>query len=300
MRYSFVILFFILSLSEGFSQSYPLFSQYMRNGLALNPAYAGSKETFAASLVYRQQWYGFDGAPKTQVFSAHAPLKSDRVGLGLLAYNDTYGVTQNTGVFANYAYRIHLKKGVLSLGLKGGVYMQSENLSRVITDQPNDPVFPGNAEKLTAPNFGAGIFYYSNRFYTGFSIPGFLSSRAGEIYHDFYNYNFMVTSGALFSLSRNIRFSPSLLLNYSLPTNIQLDLNGNLIFSDILWIGGSWRMQDNTVVGMIQFQITQQIGIGYSFDYSMGDLSKFNNGSHEVMLIWELRYQVKASNPRYF
>jgi len=264
MRYLFVILFIILSFSKGLAQSYPLFSQYMRNGLAFNPAYAGSKETFTASLVYRQQWAGFDGAPKTQVFSAHAPLKSDKVALGLLAYNDAYGVTKNTGVFVNYAYRIHLNKGILSLGLKGGVYM------------------------------------YGEKFYTGFSVPGFLSSRAGEIYHSFSNYNFMFTSGALFSLSRNIKFSPSLLLNYSLPSNIQLDLTGNMVFSDILWIGGSWRMQDNSIVGMVQFQITPQIGIGYSFDYSMGDLNKFNNGSHEIMLVWELRYEVKASNPRYF
>lgn len=300
MRYLFAILFIILSFSKGLAQSYPLFSQYMRNGLAFNPAYAGSKEAFTASLVYRQQWSGFDGAPKTQVFSAHAPLKSDKVALGLLAYNDVYGVTKNTGVFANYAYRIHLKKGILSLGVKGGVYMQSENLNEVITDQANDPVFPGNAEKVTVPNFGAGLFYYGEKFYTGFSIPGFLSSRAGEIYHSFSNYNFMLTSGALFSLSRNIKFSPSLLLNYSFPSNIQLDLTGNMVFSDILWIGGSWRMQDNSIVGMVQFQITPQIGIGYSFDYSLGDLNKFNNGSHEIMIVWELRYEVKASNPRYF
>jgi len=272
----------------------------MRNGLAFNPAYAGSSETFAASLVYRQQWSGFDGAPKTEVFSAHAPLKSDRVALGLLAYNDAFGVTNNTGVFANYAFRIHMKRGILSLGLKGGVYMQSENLKKVVTDQANDPVFSGNAEKVTVPNFGVGVFYYDNRFYTGFSIPGFLSSRAGEIYHDFTNYNFMFTSGALFSLSKNFKFSPSFLLNYSLPTNIQLDLTGNLLFRDFLWIGGSWRMQDNSVVVLLQFQITQQIGIGYSFDYSFGDLNKFNNGSHEVMLVWELKYEVKASNPRYF
>ncbi len=301
MRYLLIILLFVFSFCDGLAQSYPLFSQYRRNGLALNPAYAGSSEAFAFSLVYRQQWTGLDGAPKTQVFSAHAPLKSDRVALGLLAYNDAYGITNNTGVFANYAFRIHLKKGILSLGIKGGVYMQSENLNKVETaDEVEDPVFPGNAEKVTVPNFGAGLFYYGEKFYTGFSIPGFLSSRAGKIYHDFTNYNFILTSGALFSLSKNFKFSPSFLLNYSLPTNIQLDLTGNLVFWDFLWLGGSWRMQDNSVVAMIQFQISPQIGIGYSFDYSFGDLNKFNNGSHEVMLVWELRYKVKASNPRYF
>jgi type IX secretion system PorP/SprF family membrane protein len=272
----------------------------MRNGLAFNPAYAGSSDAFAASIVYRQQWTGFDGAPKTEVLSAHAPLKNDRVALGLLVYNDAYGVTNNTGLFLNYAFRIHLKKGILSLGLKAGGYMQSENLNSVITDQANDPVFADGSKKVTVPNCGAGIFYYGERFYTGFSIPGFLSSRAGKIYHDFANYNFMLTSGVLFSLSQHVKFSPSFLLNYSLPTNIQLDLTGNMMFWNFVWIGGSWRMQDNSGVAMIQFQISPQIGIGYSFDYSFGDLNKFNNGSHEVMLVWELRYKVKASNPRYF
>lgn len=300
MRRSIIILFFITFLPQVYSQSYPLFSQYMRNGLALNPAYAGSKETFTASLVYRQQWAGFDGSPRTQVFSAHAPMKNDKVALGLLAYNDAFGITRNTGVFANYAYRIHLEKGVLSLGLKGGVYIQEQNLAKVQTDQPSDPVFPGNTEKFTVPNFGAGAFYYRDRFYAGLSVPGFLSSRADQIYHDFNNYNFLVTSGVLFTLYRNFKFAPSFMLNYSLPSNIQLDVNGNFIFSDILWIGGSWRLQDNSVVAMMQFQITPQIGIGYSFDYTLGDLSTFNNGSHEIMLIWELRYKVQASNPRYF
>lgn len=300
MRYLFTILFFVLSFAGGLAQSYPLFSQYMRNGLALNPAYAGSSEAFATSIVYRQQWTGLEGAPKTEVFSAHAPFKSDRTALGLLAYNDAYGITNNTGVFLNYAFRIHLKKGILSLGLKGGVYMQSENLNSVITDQVNDPVFAEGTEKVTVPNFGAGVFYYGEKFYAGFSIPGFLSARGGEIYHDFTNYNFMLTSGALFTLSRNFKFSPSFLFNYSLPTNIQLDLTGSVLFRDFLWIGGSWRMQDNSVVALLQFQISPQIGIGYSFDYSFGELNKFNNGSHEVMLVWELRYKVKASNPRYF
>jgi type IX secretion system PorP/SprF family membrane protein len=110
----------------------------------------------------------------------------------------------------------------------------------------------------------------------------------------------MVTTGGLFSLSRNFKFSPSVLFNYSLPSNIQLDVTGNFVLWDMVWLGGSYRLQDNTVVGLIQFQVTPQIGIGYSFDYSFGELSKFSNGSHEVMLVWELRYQVKASNPRYF
>lgn len=300
MKKGYIILLLLLSISQAFTQSFPLFSQYMRNGLALNPAYAGSKEAFTASLVYRQQWAGFDGAPKTQVFSAHAPMKSDKVALGLLVYNDSYGITRNTGIFANYAFRIHLKKGILSLGLKGGVYLQEENLGKVVTDQPNDPVFTGNAEKYTVPNFGAGAFYYGEKFYAGLSVPGFLSSRGDQIYHDFHNYNILATSGVLISIVRNVKFSPSFLVNYSIPSNLQMDINGSFIFSDILWIGGSYRIQDQTAVAMLQFQITPQLGIGYSFDYTTGDLNSFNSGSHEFMMMYEFRFKVRASNPRYF
>jgi len=208
MKYFLTIFLVLVSFLEAGAQSYPVFSQYMRNGLALNPAYAGSKENFAVSLVYRQQWTGFNGSPVTQVFNAHAPLKKDRVALGLMAFNDTYGPYRNTGIFANYAFRIRMEKGTLSLGLKGGVYLQEEDQSDFRPVDQNDPVIQGGVLNYTIPNFGAGIYYYSNRFYMGVSVPAFLSSHGSELYHDFYNYDLLLTSGVLIRFSDKFKFKP--------------------------------------------------------------------------------------------
>lgn len=300
MKYFLIIFLVLVSFLEAGAQSYPVFSQYMRNGLALNPAYAGSKENFAVSLVYRQQWTGFNGSPVTQVFNAHAPLKKDRVALGLMAFNDTYGPYRNTGIFANYAFRIRMGKGTLSLGLKGGVYLQEEDQSDFRPVDQNDPVIQGGVYNYTIPNFGAGIYYYSNRFYMGVSVPALLSSHGSELYHDFYNYDILVTSGILIRFSDKFKFKPSFLVNFNLPSSFQVDINGNFIFGDFLWLGGSWRIQDETIVGMIELQLTPQFGIGYSYDYSSGTLNSFNSGSHEVVLRYLFGYKVKATNPRYF
>lgn len=305
MKYLAAILFFLLTSVNSFSQFYPIYSQYMMNGMVLNPGYTGSRGTFALSSSYRKQWVGMEGAPEITTFSAHAPLKNDKVALGLLVFNESIGIKNTTGIFANYAYHIHAGSGRLSFGLKGGVHIINADFSSIRTVE-EDPVFTSGLSSYTLPNFGVGFYYYTDKAFFGASVPRLLSYRerssrnSYEIYHDIKQYNFLITTGVMIQFSKEFMFKPSFLIKYSQVSPLQVDLNGNFIIKDFLWLGGSWRIDDNTLVGIIEIQVNDQFKIGYSYDYNTGDLSTFNNGTHEIVVRYEFGYKVNANNPRYF
>lgn len=290
-------------LAEG-QRLFPLYSQYMMNGLALNPAYAGSRDAFNITASHRTQWLGMDGAPVSYTLSAHAPMKKEKVALGLFFFNETIDIRTNLGIYGSYAYRLNLRKGKLSFGLKGGVDIQKADWSRIFTEPGgnNDPVFPEVNEQYLVPNVGFGVYYYTRKFYIGASIPSFLSDSLTTnrvyLYHDFKNYNYLFTTGFVAG-SNFLKIKPSVLLKYSQNTPLQADFNLSLIFGNFLWIGGGYRIE-NALVGLVKFEITDQFRLGYTYDYSLGELNKFSNGSHEIVLIYDFSYKVKGANPRYF
>jgi len=310
---------FILLISSVKSQSdskislgYPVFSQYLQNGLMINPAYTGTRGALSTFLSYRKQWMGVKGSPDIKSLSLHTPMKNDRVALGLIGQFMSYGYTHATSVYATYAYNVRVGKGKLSLGLKGGFDHSNSDYSGIRLSTAGDPVFTVVDKPYMLPNISAGAYYYNEKFFFGFAVPAFLSynrtSLGGvQAYHSFNDYDFVFSAGALFSFSEFFRFKPSVLLDYSMAevNGIkQLDLNGNIILADLVWVGGSWRTTEKVAVGILQVQVNQQLMFGFSYDYPVGRidyLSKgFMNGSTEFILRYEFGYKVSASNPRYF
>ncbi len=302
MKYILSILFIsILTFSSKAQKYSTLYSQYMLNGLAINPAYAGSRECFSNLLLYRNQWMGFEGAPTTQIFSSHAPLKNEKVALGLIVMHEEIGELKNFDFYTNYAFRFRVGKGFLSLGLKAGVTIEQYNLNNISTgNEIEDPVFPNTIEKFVKPNFGLGFYYYSKKFFVGASVPMVLSYRSDkfEMYHDINNYDFLVTSGALIG-SKNFKVKPSFLCRYRLTGNYSVDANVSLIFYDALMVGATYRLENEYAV-LVQYQLNNQIRIGYAYDIPTGDIQNYVNGSHEIILRYDFKYKIKATNPRYF
>ena len=294
--------------SSRINLGFPVYSQYLQNGLVINPAYTGTREVLSAFLSYRMQWMGTSGSPLLQSISFHSPLKNDKVALGLMAQFMKYGVTKSTSIFADYAYHIKLKKGKLSFGLKAGVDLSNTDYTGLILNDPDDPVFKTNDKALVLPNVGTGVYYYSDRFFAGLSIPSFLNYRRSSTgsaipYHSFSQYDFLFSAGALISISPVFKFKPSVLIDYSLQNTrklSQLDINGNFIIADLIWVGGSWRLSEQVAVGIIQAQINQQLMLGLSYDYPFGRMNSYSKGSTEFVLRYEFRYKVSAANPRYF
>lgn len=298
-----------VSDSMGINLAYPIYSQYLQNGLLINPAYAGSRGALCGFMSYRRQWLGIDNAPVFETFSLDAPMKNDRVGLGFTGQFMQYGVTRSSSIYASYSYNIRLREGRLAFGIKGGVDISNTDYSKIDLTDPNDPVFLEANNLYALPNVGAGVYYYSSRLFAGLSVPHFLSyERTGkntiEPYHSFHNYDFIFSAGGLFSLSDMLKFKPSTLISYSLQATkrlMQLDINGNFIIRDLLWVGGSWRTTEKVVVGILQVQLDPQLMIGFSYDYPVGELSSYSKGgSAEFILRYEFGSKVSAANPRYF
>jgi len=294
--------------SSRINLGFPVYSQYVQNGLVINPAYTGTRGALSSFLSYRMQWMGTKGSPLLQSLSFHSPMKNEKVALGLIAQFMQYGATKSTSIYGSYGYHIRLDKGKISFGLKAGVDLSNTDYAGLLLIDQNDPVFRTNDRPLVMPNAGAGVYYFNDRVYAGLAIPTFLSYRrnsSGNVvpYHSFSQYDFLVSGGFLIPVSPLLKVKPSVLIDYSLQKTKQLnqfDLNCNFIIADLIWAGGSWRFSEQVAVAIVQVQINQQLMFGFSYDYPFGRMNSYSKGSTEFVLRYEFRYKVSAANPRYF
>ena len=286
-------------------QHTPLTSQYLFNGLLINPAYAGSRDAFAVNLTYRHQWVGMEGAPVTQVLSVHSPVKGKKMGLGLTLYSDKIGVSRETGLMANYAYRIKFRKGRLSFGLGGGAVMAQARWSEVALQEQQDQVFATDMRASFRPNFSGGAFYYKRSFFVGVSVPFLMGRRSSSngigwvSTMDLKQLQPMLTGGYVWKVSDHFKLKPSSLIRYQASSSLQADLNMNVFFRERFTAGLSYRTQD-ALVGMFEVLPTPQWRFGYSYDLGLSAITPYHGGSHEIMVQYELGYRIRVKDPRYF
>ena len=302
LRFLLIAITSLLIFNSVNAQQQALYSQYMFNGLVINPAYAGSNEAASLTLLSRKQWVGMEGAPMTHTFSAHTPLKNEMVGVGLTVMHDQIGVSSQTTVNAAYAYRIPMGRGKLAMGLQATFANYSAELSSLSMKNIDDPVFLNNDVQSFTPNFGTGIYYYDNKFYAGFSVPQILTpdytgrqdiSIAKQARHFFFN------AGYLMTLNHHFKLKPNVMVTAVEGAPINYDLNLNLLIKDVLWVGASSRSFEAYNV-LMEVQLTDQLKLGYAYGMSNNDLSRFDNGSHEFMLNYVFTfYKNKVVTPRY-
>ncbi len=301
----FVILLSFLSLMAN-GQLHSLSNQYVLNGLAINPAYSGADGALSTTLMYRNQWTGFTGAPKTLTAALHAPLRNERVGLGLLVVNDQLGVNNQTTIMANYAYIIEMGDGKLAFGFGLGISMLNVGWDKLKATDDNDDGLNIDPEKLTNPNFSAGLFYHNKEFFVGFSSPLLLSySYAGEnatdleLKNDFSEYNFYLTSGYKLELTNDHTFFPSILMKFNPGEAFQADVSAQFILRNKLWLGLTYRSID-VLAAIVQLQVTDQLRLAYSYDIGISADSRQMGGSHEIMLNYLFNYNARVVGPKRF
>jgi type IX secretion system PorP/SprF family membrane protein len=282
------------------------FSQYMFNMLSVNPAYAGSRDVISMTSLYRKQWVNVEGTPSILTFTADAPLKSEKIGLGFQVFNDKVGVFTTTGVFASGAYRIRLKKGSLAMGLQAGFYQFRADLTdvKLSKDALYDQAFATNVRKIL-PNFGTGVYYNSDRYYIGFSLPHLVNNKLFNksdtiVSNAKLSRHVFIVGGYVIPFSLDVKLKTSTLIKFVQGSPIQMDLNANLWFFDKLATGLSYRTS-GALVGMLEVQATPQLRFGYAYDGNIGKSRKSLRGSHEIMLRYEFGYvKSKMLSPRYF
>lgn len=288
------------------AQQEAMFSQYMFNGLFLNPGYTGSHPYLSSTVMHRDQWVKFEGAPKTSSVSIDAPVAGNKMGLGFLLVHDKIGVTDQTDLFVNYSYKVKAGNGNVSFGVKGGASQQSARLSSLTVWDENDNVFAGDKTTKWVPKFGFGTYYSTNTFYAGFAIPTLLAYDADRKFmldpeaaadvrkHYFFNAGYVIT------LTQEVKVKPSFLVKYVKAAPVQADLNVNFLLHDVLWIGTSYRTGD-AVVAMVEFQATKNIRIGYGYDFTTSEMNRYSKGTHEIMIGYDLHSEsIKVKTPRFF
>ncbi|MEO9966457.1 MAG: type IX secretion system membrane protein PorP/SprF [Reichenbachiella sp.] len=298
---------------ESKAQQQVMFTQYMFNQLALNPAYAGIHEGISTSILARYQWVGFDGAPKTQTFSIHSPIKYRSIALGAVLIRDQIGITDQFGAYFSAAYRINFVNHTkLSFGLQASFNQYKADFTENVN---NDPSLANQNINDISPNGGAGIMWHSDRFYLGFSVPQLLNYTVGDDLEVPVNPNtgqatdpdaklirhYFLAAGYVFDLSHNLKMKPNLLFKWVQGAPFQIDANVNFLINELVWLGVSYRSLDS-FDALFQLQVTPQFQLGYSYDfYTTSDISRVNSGSHEIMINYVFNSRSdKIVTPRYF
>jgi type IX secretion system PorP/SprF family membrane protein len=305
MKRNLLIIGIVLCGPALLAQLEPLSSQYLLNTLAINPAYAGNREALSITMLHRTQWTGFEGAPRTETLALHTPLRNERVGLGILAMNDRAGISSTRVFMGNFAYRIHAGDGIMSMGLGGGISILRKRWDELIAVDPEDELVPVSTENYLLPDFSIGIYYNSDRFFFGFSVPMFLShdfnqaSGSYDLVNDLAEYNYYFNGGVLLNLSSRWKVMPSVMIRYKQSSIPQMDINAHVIYHDRIWLGISYR-SNNSLIGMITYQANNQLAVAYSYDMGLGSVGRYMGGSHEIMIRYDFRYIIDVINPRYF
>jgi type IX secretion system PorP/SprF family membrane protein len=297
-------LLFLLSYSLS-GQLTPVTNQYVLNPLTINPAFAGSRGALNIAAFYRRQWVGITGAPETMTFSMDAPLNDEKIGLGLIIVNDKIGVTKETQFMSNYAYKIKIKDGVLSFGLGAGIITTNTAWSDLTVQDPGDEIYLVDSRVFIVPDFNFGIYYSYKNYFAGLSIPKLLGYQFNYDKNKYTllvnpgQYYYLFNTGYVFNLTSKMKFFPSTLVTFSPGEKILYDINAHFNFSDRLWVGASYR-SNRSVAGLLQFSLNNQLRVAYTYDFDIGRLGRYSNGSHEIMLRYEFRYRVDVVNPLVF
>ena len=327
-RWPLLLLFLTFGVAQ--AQQNIQFTQYMFNSLAVNPAYAGYKESWNAQATHRMQWISLPGAPVTSQLSVDGLLNADskNVGLGLQFTNDKLGPQSATSLYLDYAYRLPLDLDDtqrLCFGLGAGVTQYGLDGSVLDPVNADDPLLSGNYEYSYIPDLRFGIYYFSKKWYAGASVMDMLS---GDKSNGLFNWqldsttnvlrkrHYYLMGGLLMDLTNELKLRPSVLYKTDLKGPGSLDVSLLLIMKDLLWVGASYRTAlassssmgaasslalQNSVSGLFRIQIAHDFYVGYSFDWALTQLNTVENGTHEITVGWTLpkKYQ-RVLSPRFF
>lgn len=306
----FILLVISISTTSTFAQQDAQYTQYMYNTLSINPAYAGSRDVLSFVGLYRTQWVGLDGAPKTFTLSGHSPI-GKKVGLGVNITNDEIFITNETYIDIDFSYTLDVsEQGKLALGVKAGGHFLNINFNELNPFQNGDTQATAqpNIDNKFSPQFGVGAYYYTDKFYLGLSAPNILETEhfdeSAASNNSFTTarerINFYLMTGYVFELNENIDFKPSGLLKHVEGAPLQVDLSANFLIYDKLTLGAAYRWSA-ALSGMVGFQLSDQLMLGLAYDKETTELDQFNDGSYELFLRFELfKRKNKLISPRFF
>jgi len=312
----YLVIILTLFYIGAYGQQDVMYTQFMYNKLAINPAYAGKVESFTLNLIHRDQWTGLDGAPQAQSLSLNFPTIAKSLGLGLNISREAIGVQEKLTVEGNYAYKFNLAEGSLSMGLSASARQFTNDFSdprlTSVESINIDPAIDGQKHTKTYVNAGAGIYFRTNTYYFGVSVPRMIEANidfedAGELSREARHLYAM--TGAAFQLKNKLKFTPQILFKLAENAPFDLDINFGLDYDEKYYgaitvrTGGGNEDIAESVDLIFGFQVTESVLIGLAYDYTLSDIGKYENGSIEALFNYRLRAKEKPVdiiNPRFF
>jgi type IX secretion system PorP/SprF family membrane protein len=299
-----IALLTLLSFSAIQAQQDPQYTQYMYNMSIVNPAYAGSKDALSLGVLYRKQWVNIEGAPTTMSFFGHAPVGKN-VGLGLSVLSDQIGPVNEQNIYGDFSYTLNLgDEHKLAFGLKAGTTIHKVDLFSQVyayVPNPNDPAFAENTSNMFF-NVGAGLFYYTDKYYIAASIPNFMKGK----YLDFNGHqfgteekHFFITGGYVFTVNPNLKLKPFVMAKSAIKAPVSIDASLNALVNDKVEFGLTYRLEDS-FGAMVNFSINKNLRIGYAYDHLMSDLKVTTTSSHEIILLYDVNFLRKVSSSARF
>jgi len=311
MKKTILFVAFFFFIAKASAQQDPEYTQYMYNMNVVNPAYAtGTESILNLGTLYRTQWVGAVGAPKTLTFFAHMPVNTKiELGLSLVSDDIGDGAKKENNFFADFAYVLQFKnKHKLSLGIKAGFSSLQTNFNgfRFESGDPTtDLAFAQNINTFK-PNIGAGAYYFTDDYYVGLSAPNLLSSkhieeRDGINAFGSENIHAFLTAGYVFNLNDNFKLKPAFMSKFVEGAPVALDVTANVLFNNKFEFGIAYRL-DDAFSGLVNMYVTPDIRIGYAYDHTLSNMGQFNSGTHEIFLLFDLDLMGKGfdKSPRFF
>lgn len=302
IKKAFILVLTVFSVGV-YGQQESQYTQYMYNTMMFNPAYTGSREVGSFFGMFRTQWVGIKGAPTNGSISYHQPMESLRnVGLGGSIFRESIGPQNQTDLTIDFSYTLNFENSKLAFGINGSGSLFQINYDELTKQDQADPNLSGS-ESVFSPNIGAGIYWYTDKYYLGFSVPNMLEtthynkSSVSVLKNTQHMY---LIGGYVFNLSENTKFKPAVLSKIAFGAPLQLDLSANFMFNEKFVLGAAYRWSAAVSV-MAGFQISERWFAGYAYDFETTELSKYNSGSHEIFLRYELlKTYKKIVSPRFF
>lgn len=304
-----IIALIVINCNSVSGQQLPQFTQYMYNTISINPAYAGSRETLSIVGLHRSQWVGIEGGPTTQTLSVHSPLKNQKIGLGFSFINDKLGYENFSYMYADFSYTINVsEKTKLAFGLKGG--FTHYNLDEELLTDPsivNDQYF-NDVSNRWSPNIGLGMMLHTNKWYLGLSAPRVLNTDYNKGQNGSVDYvalervSYYLTGGLVFDLSENTKFKPAFMIKATNGSPASYDLTANFLMYEKLWLGAAYRFNESAgaLGAIVDFQVSRQFRIGYAYEHPISDIRPYSDGTHEILLMYEVFKNKRIKSPRYF
>lgn len=261
-------------IKPSYSQNLPLITQFMPNQLPFNPGFAGSIDLFSATMIHRRQWAGLETPPTTTFLSAHSPLRNPMLAAGFTLMNDRWGGQETTELMGSYAYRIPNPNGVFSFGISGGVQIFSYTANNLLLTQQNDPLFPKMDYSQAAPNFSAGMYYYTHLFSFGFSIPRLLEHRINPFGPTISKIgrNFHSSISQIFPLFNHFDIRLSGQVRGQVGAPLQFDGGLAFLISKIVYVGSSIRGRADVASGYVQVFLPNGLNVGFAQDFTINKL----------------------------